>query len=271
MARIKATQTQVARYITQAVFLFYLISISLTHMYRWPGSSAGSLHVYCPMGGLETLPSFVAGGQITLGTNFNDLILLGILVLVTVIFGGGFCGYMCPFGTVQEWLYKLRKLFFKKDLRLPLKVSSILSNIRFVTLIMIILVTFLRGVQTFIPFASVDPYVIFFHFGRETTTPDFVLLLTILLFSLILERGFCAYLCPLGGFVGLMSFGSLTRISKTNDKCISCSLCDKACPVNLTPSGIFEIHRCIMCGRCVDACPDKIATLEYTFAGRSWK
>jgi polyferredoxin len=264
----KPTLTQTMRYVVQWGMLLYLASISTTHMYRWPGTSAGPLDAYCPMGGLETLLPFVTSGQIVQGTNFNAILLLGALTILVLIFSGGFCGYMCPFGTVLEWVYKIRKLFWKKTIRLPNKLSSALSYARYGVLILIVLITF--AIDTELHFAHIDPYRAFFHFGREMTTELWIVLGVIFGLSIVLERGFCAYLCPLGGYVGLVSLAGFTKIKNNGEKCIDCKLCDRACPVNLTPSGKLEHHRCIMCFRCVDACIGT-KSLCVSLADKEWR
>ncbi len=258
------------RYITQGLFLAYLTSIVTTHMYNWPGAQAGPIDAYCPMGGLEALPTFVTTGIVTRGTNFNSILLLGVLLVLTIIFGSGFCGYMCPFGTLQEWLYKLRRLFVRRDLRLPNRLSSQLSYIRFFVLVAIMVVTYAHGPDHVLPFISVDPYRAAFHFGAEMDIAKWLVLGGVFILALVLERGFCAYLCPLGAFVGTAHLAALTRVQKNANSCNDCGQCDAACPVNLTPSGKLEHHRCILCQRCIDACQFG-DSLKLSFAGKAWE
>ncbi len=265
--------SEITRTITQVLFFSYVSMIALTHMYGrtagfgWPGNSAGPIDCYCPFGGLETLPQFLMKGQLIGGTDFNDIILLGILVIMILIFAGGFCGYLCPFGSISEWVYKIRKSIFKFEIKIPLKLSSILSYLRYATLILILVIT---TVKSSLVFAQIDPYRALMHFGRDWTPPMIIMLLSILVLSLLFERPFCNYLCPLGGVIGAVSTVSLTKVTREPSSCTNCKMCDKVCPANLTPSGKLELHRCIMCGKCVTACPVDGA-LNITFAGKVWK
>ncbi|MEZ4812691.1 MAG: 4Fe-4S binding protein [Caldisericia bacterium] len=246
--------------------------VSLTHMYGrlgfgWPGNSAGSLDCYCPFGGLETLPTFLTSGKLVAGVDFNDIILLGVLLTIILVFSSGFCSYLCPLGSVSEWIYKLRKLIFKKEIRVSKKLSSILSWGRYLVLAFLLIMTTVKG---YLVFTQVDPYRALLHFGHEWTPTLWVVMMSLLVLSLLFERPFCNYLCPLGGAIGAVSCASLTKVKRNEKSCIDCKKCDSVCPMNLTPSRKVELHRCIMCGKCVAVCPVD-NTLNIEFAGKAWK
>jgi polyferredoxin len=277
----KFNPTQLMRTITQTAMLLWISGISLTHMYGakfgfgWPGQSAASLDQYCPMGALETLPTLIGGlakGQFTFigGTGFNDLILLGVLLISIILFSGAFCGYLCPFGAAFDILYKLRKLIWKKDIRISPRLATIFSYMRYVTLVALMVTTALVG---YLIFTTFDPYRAFFHYGNELTWLTILFMSTAIISSLVFERFACNYICPLGGFVGIVSLAGMTRIVKTKDdghKCTDCGLCDKACPANLTPSKTLDHKRCYMCSKCVDACVVS-ESLVFSFAGKEWR
>ena len=269
------------RTLTQAAMLIWITAISLTHMYGakagfgWPGQSAASLDQYCPMGALESIPKLIGGlstGGFTFlqGTGFNDLMILGVLIVITILFSGAFCGYLCPFGAMFDFIYWVRKLFWKKDIRLNPKLSSILAFVRYLTFTAIIVTTAIVG---YLIFADFDPYRAFFHFGFELTWLMILFMSVAIISSLIVERFACNYICPLGGVVGIVALGGMTRVIKTTKQgheCTSCGLCDAACPVNLTPSTHIEARRCIMCAKCVDAC-EISESLVFSFAGKEWR
>ena len=122
-------------------------------------------------------------------------------------------------------------------------------------------------------FANIDPYRAFFHFGNELTLLSGSIMIVALLSSLIVERFACNYVCPLGGFVGLVALTGMSRIVKSNkpgQECTSCGMCDDVCPANLTPSTKIEARRCIMCAKCVDAC-EVSNSLVVSFAGMEWR
>ena len=265
--------SEIVRTITQALFFAYVGMISLTHMYGnlrgfgWPGSSAASLDAYCPFGGLVSLPSFIGSGQLPRGADFNGIILLGALIILVLLFGGGFCGYLCPLGSVSEWLYKIRAKLLPFKLKLPAKIARYMSYFRFAVLVFLLTMTTIRG---YLVFTQVDPYRALMHFGHEWTVAIWIFILIWFIPSLLINRPFCNFLCPLGFVIGGVSTISMTKIRRDGYKCISCGKCDEVCPMYLTPSGDLEYHRCIMCGKCVSECPVDGA-LNVEFAGRVWK
>ena len=101
-------------------FFFLLIAlISVNHALAESGAgisflSNASLHAVCPFGGVETLYTFVASGLLVKKIHDSSLVLAGIVLLLSILFGPVFCGWVCPLGTVQEWVGKLGKKLFRR-------------------------------------------------------------------------------------------------------------------------------------------------------------
>lgn len=74
-----------------------------------------SLHAVCPFGGVETIYEFVTTGTFIQKIHNSSFILMILGLIVAVLFGTIFCGYICPFGTFQEWIGKLGKKLFPKS------------------------------------------------------------------------------------------------------------------------------------------------------------
>jgi ferredoxin len=75
--------------------------------------------------------------------------------------------------------------------------------------------------------------------------------------SIVYERFFCKYLCPMGAVLGVMAPVSLFKVRRNAETCIDCNACDKACPVNVTVSTVETVadRECINCNECVNSCP----------------
>ena len=101
----------------------------------------------------------------------------------------------------------------------------------------------------------------------------FILLIASLALSVVYERAFCKYLCPLGAVNAILSRVPLFRIKRVESTCISCSKCDKVCPMNVDVSKPDAINdpECIGCMECVTACPTKKNTLQPTLGGKAVK
>lgn len=225
--------------------------------YSCPGAIAS-----CPIGALQALLN-QQGFQVPFAA-------LGFFFLFGSLMGRLVCGWLCPFGLVQDLLYKIP--FLRKRKRLPL--HRILKYGKYMTLILLVGVgsAFLFGGFAKLPafckylcpsgtlFGAI-PLLAANELLRGQAGGLFFwklgVLLFLLLLSVIVYRPFCQYLCPLGAVYGLFNRFSLVQIHWEEDKCVSCKACEKACPVSLSVQEISRSPECIRCGKCVDACPEK--------------
>ncbi len=101
----------------------------------------------------------------------------------------------------------------------------------------------------------------------EVAITAFISLGIVLVLSLFIERPFCKYACPYGAVLGLTNFFRVFSVRRNANTCISCSACDKACPMNLTVSTVDKVKdpQCISCLECTSeaACPIE-STMELT-------
>ena len=196
---------------------------------------------------------------------------IGFLMVVGSLGGRFVCGFLCPFGLIQDLIHKIP--FFKKLKRLP--GEKILRSLRFVFLIVFVLilplaVKDLTGLgdpwfcKYVCPVGTLEggiPLVLFGNGFREAAGFLFSwkvgLLVLCLLLSLLLWRPFCRYLCPLGAVYGLFNKFAFFRYTVDETKCTKCGACEKVCglgiPVYEKPNSID----CVRCGKCVNVCPTK--------------
>lgn len=220
-----------------------------------------SLHAVCPLGGVVTLYEFITSGSFIQKIHNSSFILMILGVITAVLFGTVFCGYICPFGTFQEWIGKIgRKIFPKKyNHFIPEKADRVLRYLRYAVLVMVIYNT---AVTAKLVFQSVDPYYALFNFfTNEVALSAYIVLGVITVLSLFVERPWCKYFCPYGAFLGLFNFIRIFRIRRDKKTCINCKICDKVCPMNITVSGkeIIGSPQCISCHQCTGdiSCPVK--------------
>ena len=210
----------------------------------------------CPIGSLQSAlsakkPSF-------------PFYVLGMLLLFGLAAGRWICGWLCPFGWVQDLVYKIP--FFKKirtfrgDRHLRLIKYAVLA----------ILVILLPLIDSLVPYFckylcpsgtlfGAVPLTLSNAGLRAQIGPLFWwkigVLIAILLLSLLLSRPFCRYLCPLGAIYGLMNRIALLGLRSEPDKCVHCGKCEPVCPMGIDPKTQFDSSECIRCGRCSRACP----------------
>ena len=214
----------------------------------------------CPMGALQALLN-----QRNLQVPFG---ILGFFFVVGSLLGRFVCGWLCPFGLVQDLLYKVP--LFQKQKRLPF--HGILKYGKYIVLIFLACAgsLFLFG-----GFARVPAFCKYLCpsgtlFGalpllagnkllRSQAGGLFFwklgILLVLVLASMKIYRPFCQYLCPLGAVYGWFNRFSLVQVHWEQEKCTRCHSCEKACPVGLSVKEISRSSECIRCGKCIKACP----------------
>ncbi len=231
--------------------------------YSCPGAVAS-----CPIGALQALLNR-QGFHVPFG-------MLGFFFLFGSLLGRTVCGWLCPFGLVQDLLYKI-PLFHKKK-RLPF--HRILKYGKYMVLVFLVCIgsLFLFGGLAKVPafckyvcpsgtLMGALPLLLANRSLRAQIGGLFFWKLGILLFIILLSvkvfRPFCQYLCPLGAVYGWFNRFSLVQIHWEKETCVSCQACQKACPVGLTAEEISRSPECIRCGRCVSACQKKCLHLRF--------
>jgi hypothetical protein len=96
-------------------FFLFLLHVAYDHQVKGGGPrGTPSVEAYCPFGGLESLYQFLTTGGFVRRIEPSAFIVFAALVVLTPFASRGFCGWICPFGSVQEWIGVLRKKLFKK-------------------------------------------------------------------------------------------------------------------------------------------------------------
>ena len=229
--------------------------------YSCPGAKGS-----CPIGALQAVigsPKF----------KFSYYI-VGFLFFVGALIGRGVCGYLCPFGLVQDLLHKIpfvKKIeTFKGDK--ALRKAKYLILLVFVILLPLFLVDIIgQGAPYFCklicPVGMMEggiPLVLMNKSMRGAigflyAWKGLILILTIFL-SIVIYRPFCKYICPLGAIYSLFNSVSLFRYTLDHQKCIHCGRCKAVCEMQCDPVKNCNDLECIRCGKCKNACPvDAIA------------
>lgn len=215
----------------------------------------------CPIGSLQNTLS---------GLKFKfPYYVLGLLIFFGTLLGRAVCGFLCPFGFLQDLLYKIP--FYKKIK--GWRGDKILRYLKYVVLVVFVIV--LPIVYKLTPFfckyicpsgtmagilLSLADHSLFQVFGKIFTW-KFSLLVLIVLSSVLIYRPFCKYLCPLGAFYGLFNKVALFSINLDKGKCIGCKACARACDMCVDPSVNPNSAECIRCGKCVGACSEKALSM----------
>jgi polyferredoxin len=183
-------------------------------------------------------------------------LLLFLTVLGSALLWGRiFCGYICPFGALQELLH------FKRISRtIPSVGDRYLTRVKYVLLgylVVRVLVTGQVILQGYTPFKAL------FTWGGTPLSIGLTLIFAIL--SLIMYRPFCRYVCPLGAFLAILSRFRLFKV-RVSSHCVNCGLCERVCKSRAIAgkSPRIDSSECILCGDCLLKCPKKAIVTERT-------
>ena len=191
---------------------------------------------------------------------------MGFLLAIGVIFGRFICGYICPFGLLQELLFKVPV----KNVKLPKWMTRIkyIILVVFVLLLPIMVTNYLgMGDPAFCkyicPVGTLEggiPLLSTHSELRQTLGGVFALKVTILavvvIASFFVYRFFCKVMCPLGAIYALFNKISIFHMSYDKEKCIGCGKCANVCKMDVNPVKDCNSTECIRCGKCIEACPN---------------
>jgi polyferredoxin len=224
-----------------------------------PILSSASLHALCPFGGVVSTYQYATTGTFVKKTHESSFILMWIVFALALLLGPVFCGWVCPLGSVQEWVGNLgKKIFGRKYNRfIPYRFDRILRYLRYLMLGWVVYMTAVTGKLIF---ADIDPYFALFNFWTgEVAIAGLVILGLVLAASLLVERPFCKYACPYGAVLGIFNLFRIFKIKRNVPTCTDCKACDKSCPMNIPVSegAVVRSHQCISCMKCTSeqACP----------------
>ena len=267
------------RVVIQTLF-FIVTAIAIWKYVYFVDTGSGRpdiIEIFCPIGGFYSLIMWVKTGLIDhVHPAGMMLILAGIIT--TLFCMKGFCGWICPVGTILDLLGFLREKTIGPYLikvEVPTKIKLIIENllgvIKFGVLgLLVYWILRLPGqimpmiYQNVVLPEDVSLYKFWldaFH-GQHNLT--LILITGILFLSFLIPRFWCRYLCPLGAFYGIFNLFSLLRLKK-EDTCVNCGLCKKKCPMGLCPftSKLLNNTKCICCLRCLENCPKDSITLSF--------
>ena len=221
--------------------------------------------------GLKTLYLGILNGNLDAATILSSLVEVIAVIPVTILLGRFFCGWMCAFGAVSDWLYAFSKKVFKIKFKMPEIVDQILKYVKYIILLFLAIIlwhvnwSFLKGTSPWDAFGYIFTIKDVPDISGAVTnvTVGTILLVLILGSSMFVERFFCRYMCPLGAVFTLTSRFRIFRIKKVRDKCGACKICTNNCPmgISLYKKDKISTGECIQCMKCTSVCPRNNAKL----------
>jgi polyferredoxin len=226
----------------------------------------------CPIGSLQTFFA-QAKFRVSIAQYQFGLYTLGFIGIVGSLVGRLPCGWLCPFGLIQELFYKINTP--------KLSIPRILTHLKY--LILAVMVFFLPlfimdeygmgqtwfckwicpagTLEAGIPLASLNTDIrnqLGWLFSWKMG-----ILFLFLVWMVLSRRPFCRTTCPLGAIFGLFNRASFFRMNVDEDKCTKCNTCEKNCTVDIKIYENPNTPECVRCLKCIDTC--EYGAIEYEF------
>lgn len=218
----------------------------------------------CPIGAMQAV-----NGSIDFKLSFY---VLGTLCAFGILLGRAVCGFLCPFGLLQELLYKI-----------PSPKKKIRKEFRYIKYVMLFLVVGMMPVLITNAMGMGDPFfckyicpagtleggipMLLAH-AEISDMAGWLLALKLLIAActvvgcILVMRLFCKVLCPLGAFYGFFNKISFIQLETDQNACVSCGKCAKVCPMDVDPSADPNSMECIRCGKCVSVCDQQAISIR---------
>ena len=253
-------------------FAFLLINLWLgSQFYLWvrhfetAGQSAyvsrpAGVEGWLPIAGLMNLKYFLFTGHVP-ALHPAAMFLLIAFLATAFLFRKAFCSWLCPVGTVSEYLWKMGRKIFERNAILPRWLDLPLRGLKYLLLGFFVWAVSSMSAKAIAAFMHSQYGLIadvkmlnFFRYMGET---GLIVLGVLLVASLFVQNFWCRYLCPYGALLGITAFFSPLRIRREQETCIDCAKCAKACPSALPVDKLITIRsaECTGCLECVAVCP----------------
>lgn len=263
------------RKIVQWFFFVLIALIAVNHSLVENGGgipflASASLHAVCPFGGVVSVYQFAAVGTFVQKTHQSSFVLMGIVFLLSILFGPVFCGWVCPLGTIQEAVSKFGRKYFRRRFNhfIPPGIDKYLRFLRYGVLIWVLYMTAVTGKLIF---SEYDPYFALFNFwSSEVAVLGLLILAVTLILSFFVERPWCKYACPYGALLGLTNLFRVFGIRRNEATCKADGACSILCPMNIPVDSktVVRDHQCISCLECTSEAVCPVAkTVQFSTRG----
>ena len=245
---------------------------------------------HCYLMGLQGFIGFGLGAKMFGSAGFRVLGYFALFVTLVALLGKTWCGWICPFGLVQDWLAVLRKKLGVRKSRIAPQVMARLGWIKYALLISLAIIPVLVSVGIVhpdfeLPFCSICPakaIMPLFAGDSRYLSLDMTNAITIGFSALLLiitgiavtgsffrDRFFCIF-CPLLALIHILKPLNALRLVKSPQSCTGCGSCRRVCPMDI--EAVFrekekcdvQAADCLNCGNCVENCAaDKALSLKW--------
>ena len=232
---------------------------------------------------LQLDPLVAIATALTTHTLYWPLLWALATIVLTIVFGRFFCGWVCPFGALHQFVGYLGNRRKTTAQKIQLNKYRKAQCIKYFILIFFLFMAAFPSLAATLQTGLLDPIplitrsfnllllpIIDRAANLVSVTARFyegawlilVIFLTAILLNLVIPRFYCRFICPLGALFAIISRFAIWRIGKKQKDCTDCKLCEKSCEGACEPSGKIRISECVLCFNCRDDCKDELLAYQ---------
>jgi polyferredoxin/ferredoxin len=232
---------------------------------------------------LQLDPLAAIGTMLTTHTLYRGLLWALVTVVLTIVVGRFFCGWVCPFGSLHQFVGFWGNRKKPTPAKLLLNKYRKASRIKYFVLILFLSAAAFPSIAASLQTGLLDPIPLVTRsfnlvllpiadgtVNLVSTSSRFytggwlilAIFLTAVLLNLIIPRFYCRFICPLGALFGIINRFAIWRIGKRQNECINCKLCEKSCEGGCEPAGKMRTSECVLCFNCLDDCKHELISYQ---------
>jgi len=258
------------RYAVQLAFLLFTLYMGYQFYhfvlhFKIPGhpfvERPSSVDAFLPISGLMSFKYFLFTGIVE-PIHPAAFVMFVAVLAVSLLLKKGFCGWICPIGTLSQYFWMAGRRLFNRNFRMANYADTALRSLKYILMaLFLLLIGVAMKPNMMVLFFMTDYYVtadvMTMNVFTEMTTLTMWVLIFLGVFSLFYKNFWCRYLCPYGALLGILSRFGPVKITRNEGKCIHCRSCTRACPslVDVEQREVVNSPECFGCLTCVSSCP----------------
>jgi polyferredoxin len=283
LRRTVPDHSQRVRLIVQGLFILLNVFLATQFYFfvRYFETAATGPHVsrpagvdgWLPIAGLMNVRYLLATGRVP-AIHPAAMVLFLIFVAMSFLLKRAFCGWLCPVGTLSEYLWKAGRKLLGRNFVLPRWLDLPLRSVKYLLMAFFVFIIGSMSAAALEDFMT-QPYGILadvkmLHFFEHMSTTALIVIAVLALLSVLVKNFWCRYACPYGAVLSLVSLASPIKIRRDQQSCIDCGNCAKACPQNLPVGRLIQVSsaECTACMECVASCTTQNA-LQFALPPRA--